>query len=119
MGREIETVRCADGVVWFEFKAICDGPRGPTDYIEISRLYQTVLIANIPEMHEDHNDMLKRFITLVDEFYERNVKLILTAATTPEALYQGKRLAKPFKRTISRLHEMQSHDYLAKQHLPD
>ncbi len=119
VGREIETVRCADGVVWFEFKAICDGPRGPTDYIEISRLYQTVLIANIPKMQEDHNDMVKRLITLVDEFYDRNVKLILTAATAPEALYQGKRLAKPFKRTISRLHEMQAHDYLAKPHLPE
>ena len=117
--RQIETVQCADGVVWFDFPAICDGPRGPGDYIEIGRLYQTVLISRVPQMDESQNDLAKRFITLVDEFYDRNVKLILSAATTPENLYIGKRLARPFKRTISRLIEMQTHDYLARQHLSD
>ena len=68
---------------------------------------------------DDHsNDMTKRFITLVDEFYDRNVKLIITAAANPNGLYTGSRLAKAFKRTISRLEEMRTHDYLAKQHLP-
>jgi cell division protein ZapE len=117
--RQIETVRCADGVVWFDFYAICDGPRGPADYIEIGRLFQTVLISDVPQMDENQNDLTKRFMTLVDEFYDRNVKLILTATTTPDHLYQGKRLSKPFKRTISRLIEMQTHDYLARQHLCD
>lgn len=118
-GRSIQTIRCADGVVWFEFDAICDGPRGPADYIEIGRLFQTVLIANVPQMDESQNDRAKRLITLVDEFYDRNVKLILTAATSIESLYRGKRLLKPFKRTVSRLIEMQSHDYLARQHLSE
>ncbi len=117
--RQIETVQCADGVVWFDFPEICDGPRGPGDYIEIGRLYQTVLVSNVPQMDENQNDTAKRFITLVDEFYDRNVKLILSAQAMPEDLYQGKRLAQPFKRTISRLVEMQTHEYLARQHHSD
>lgn len=116
-GRRVNTVRCADGVVWFEFLDICDGPRGPADYIEIARQYQTVLISNVPVLEEPDNDQAKRFMTLVDEFYDRNVKLIITAATDPENLYRGDRLAKSFQRTISRLQEMRTHDYLAKQHL--
>lgn len=117
-GRSIQTVRCGDGVVWFEFKALCDGPRGAADYIEIARQYQTVLISNIPIMNDHENDLAKRFITLVDEFYDRNVKLIITAAAVPDGLYKGSRLAEAFKRTISRLEEMRTHDYLAKQHIP-
>jgi cell division protein ZapE len=117
--RQIDTRLCADGVVWFDFPHICDGPRGPVDYIEIARLYQTVLISNVPQMDESRNDVAKRFLTLVDEFYDRNVKLILSAAVSPEHLYTGQRLQKPFKRTVSRLIEMQTHDYLAKAHLPD
>ncbi len=117
-GRSIQTVRCGDGVVWFNFKALCDGPRGAADYIEIARQYQTVLLSNILVMDDHDNDLVKRFITLVDEFYDRNVKLIITAAAVPDGLYQGKRLAEAFKRTISRLEEMRTHDYLAKQHIP-
>jgi len=117
-GRVIQTIHHADGVVWFDFDAICDGPRGPADYIEIARLFQTVLISHIPVMDEVTNDKAKRFMTLIDEFYDRNVKLIVTAAAGPSGLYTGKRLAKPFLRTISRLEEMHTHDYLAKQHLP-
>jgi cell division protein ZapE len=117
-GRSIQTVRCGDGVVWFEFKALCDGPRGVADYIEIARQYQTVLLANIPVMDDHDNDVAKRFIILVDEFYDRNVKLIITAASAPDGLYTGSRLAEAFKRTISRLEEMRTHDYLAKQHIP-
>ncbi len=117
-GREIETVRIADGVIWFEFNALCDGPRGPSDYIEIARCFQTVLIANVPSMDDHHVDVAKRFMTLVDEFYDRNVKLIITATVKPEKLYEGSRLSESFVRTVSRLHEMGTHDYLAKQHLP-
>jgi cell division protein ZapE len=116
-GRPINTVYCADGVVWFEFREICDGPRGPADYIEISRLYQTVLIANIPVMTESSNDQAKRFMTMIDQFYDHNVKLILTAEALPEGLYRGKKLSKSFQRAVSRLQEMQTHDYLAQQHL--
>ncbi|NIN36576.1 MAG: cell division protein ZapE [Gammaproteobacteria bacterium] len=117
-GRKIETVRRGDGVVWFEFSAICDGPRGAADYIEIARQYQTVLISNIPQMDDNNNDQAKRLMTLVDEFYDHNVKLILTAAEDPDYLYTGKQLAREFQRTTSRLQEMRTHDYLAKPHLP-
>lgn len=117
-GRMIQTIRHADGVVWFDFDAICDGPRGPADYIEIARLFQTVLISDIPIMDEMTNDKARRFMTLIDEFYDRNVKLIVTAAAKPSGLYCGKRLSKLFLRTISRLEEMHTHDYLAKQHIP-
>jgi len=116
-GRDIQTVRRADGVVWFDFDSICSGPRGAADYIELAREYQTVLIANVPRFNEDDNDKARRFMTLVDEFYDRQVKLILTAEEAPEKLYGGKRLAREFERTVSRLKEMTTHDYLAKPHL--
>ncbi len=116
-GREIETVLCGDGVAWFEFVALCDGPRGPADYIELARQFQTVLLANVTVMTDMENDLAKRFMTLIDEFYDRHVKLIVTAEAEPVDLYTGKRLAEGFKRTVSRLEEMRTHDYLAKQHL--
>ncbi len=116
--RNIPTVRCGDGVVWFEFDALCDGPRGPADYIEIARQFQTVLLANVPVMDDMKNDLAKRFITMVDEFYDRHVKLIITAEEEPSALYQGKRFAMEFQRTVSRIEEMRTHDYLTKEHLP-
>jgi cell division protein ZapE len=116
-GREIAALRSADGVVWFDFEAICGGPRSAADYIEMALCFQTVLISNLPRMGETDNDKAKRFITLVDEFYDRNVKLIVSADAAPSQLYFGNRLANEFKRTASRLEEMQSLDYLAKQHL--
>ncbi len=117
-GRKIAAVRIAGGVVWFEFRSICDGPRAAADYIEIARCFHTVLVANVPVMDDHQADMAKRFMTLVDEFYDHNVKLIITAETAPEGLYSGKKIGKAFTRTISRLHEMSTHDYLARQHLP-
>lgn len=118
-GRNIDTVRRADGVVWFDFEAICSGPRAVADYIEIARLYQTVLVSNVPVMDSLHDDAARRFVHLVDEFYDRNVKLVLSAAAAPEGLYRGERLCGMFARTASRLHEMQSHDYLARPHLSE
>ena len=117
-GREIETVYCADGVVWFDFEKICDGPRSAADYIELARQYQTVLIGGIPVLTDSEVDLAKRFMTLVDEFYDRQVKLIITAAAPPGEVYTGKKLEKPFARTLSRLQEMQTHDYLGKAHIP-
>lgn len=116
-GRPIRTVRHADGVVWFEFSELCDGPRGTNDYIELSRCYQTVLLSNVPQLGERTNDQTRRFISLVDEFYDRNVKLVISAAVDVDDLYTGTRLAAEFERTRSRLHEMQSHEYLAEPHL--
>ena len=118
-GREIPTLRRADGVVWFDFEAICGGPRAATDYIEIARCYQTVLVSDIPQLDELGNDAARRLIHLVDEFYDRGVKLIVSAACPPAELYTGTRLRKLFERTISRLEEMQSRHYLARQHISD
>jgi cell division protein ZapE len=115
-GRQIDYRRAADGVIWFDFALICDGPRSQDDYIEISRLYQTVLVSNVPQFDTTLENQARRFIALVDEFYDRRVKLILSAAAPPSELYRGKKLRQDFARTKSRLIEMQSHDYLASAH---
>ncbi|ORU92399.1 MAG: ATPase [Cycloclasticus sp. symbiont of Poecilosclerida sp. N] len=117
-GREILVKHCAEGVVWFEHQAICDIPRGAADYIEISRLFHTVLVSNVAVMNDMNNDTANRFINLVDELYDHNVKLIISAEVSVEELYQGTKLAFQFERTTSRLLEMQSHDYLERPHLP-
>ncbi|MCP5195626.1 MAG: cell division protein ZapE [Gammaproteobacteria bacterium] len=117
-GRFIPTRREADDIVWFNFRAICDGPRGTTDYIEIARCFHTVLISNIPVMDWQMENQARRFVNLVDEFYDRSVKLIISAAAPPLELYTGEKLKFEFQRTISRLQEMQSHEYLERPHVP-
>ena len=118
-GRLIKTIKVADSIAWFDFTALCDGPRGAADYIEIARMYQTVLLSNVPVMEVNKDDQARRFITMIDEFYDRNVKLIITAEVKPECLYSGKRLAQSFKRTVSRLQEMGTKEYLARQHIAE
>jgi cell division protein ZapE len=117
-GRQIPYRRAADGVIWFDFDAICDGPRSKDDYIEISRLYQTVLISNVPRFDATIENQARRFVALVDEFYDRRVKLILSAAASATEIYRGERLKHDFLRTQSRLQEMQSRDYLGEAHRP-
>jgi cell division protein ZapE len=117
-GREFHARQRGDGVIWFDFDELCGKPRGAIDYIEIARAFNTVLLANTPRMGEEDGDAARRFITLVDEFYDRNVKLLMSAAAPVDELYEGARLAFEFRRTASRLTEMQSHDYLARPHLP-
>ncbi|MDA7746482.1 cell division protein ZapE [Psychromonas sp.] len=102
-----------------EFSELCDGPRSVHDYIELAILYRTVLVANIPQMGEQHNDLARRFIAMVDEFYDRNVVLIMSAEVDVLQLYQGNRLAFEFQRCVSRLLEMQSKAYLSKAHHVD
>jgi len=116
-GRGIHAHACARGIAWFEFDAICDGPRSQNDYIEIARWYPTVIVSGVPVFDESLEDQARRFIALVDEFYDRRVKLIVSANTTIDALYHGKRLGFEFDRTISRLVEMQSTEYLVAPHL--
>ncbi len=117
-GREIR-VRClADDVAWFDFAALCDGPRSQNDYIELAREYHAVLISDVPQFDVNRDDQARRFINLVDEFYDRNVKLVLTAEVPLAELYCGPRLKFEFERTKSRLLEMQSHEYLAREHRP-
>ena len=117
-GRQIEYRRSADGVIWFDFEKICDGPRSQDDYIELSRLYQTVLVSDVPRFDVTLENQARRFMALVDEFYDRRVKLIVSAAAPATELYGGERLKQEFQRTQSRLTEMQSHDYLAEAHRP-
>lgn len=116
--RLIHARRVADDVVWFDFSAICDGPRSQTDYIELAREYHAVMIANVPVFNGKNEDQARRFINLVDVFYDRNVKLVLSAAAPLLELYQRGDLHFEFGRTTSRLIEMQSHDYLARPHMP-
>ena len=105
------------GVVWFSFKAICHDPRGTQDYIEIARQFQTVIISDLPIFTEVKDNLALRFISLVDEFYDHRVNLILSAEEKIENIYQGIKLHSEFKRTRSRLVEMQSLEYLGLAHL--
>lgn len=118
LGRKLETLICADDVIWFDFSVLCDGPRSQNDYIELAKIYHAVLISNVPVMSEKNDDQARRFINLIDEFYDRQVKLIISAAASIEQLYLGGRLNFEFERTKSRLLEMQSHEYLEKEHRP-
>jgi len=115
-GRPIPVVRQSEGAAWFEFEALCAGPRSQEDYIEIARTYQSVVVANVPVMDGLQEDPARRFIALVDELYDRCVKLVVSAAARPAQLYRGERLRLEFQRTASRLTEMQSEEYLARHH---
>lgn len=115
--RPVQTKQRGDGVAWFEFSELCEKPRSSIDYIEIARAFNTVLISGVKQMNEADSDISRRFIIMIDEFYDRGVKLLLSAETSVENLYLGQRLAFEFERTRSRLTEMQTHDYLARPHL--
>jgi cell division protein ZapE len=114
--RQLQANAVADDVVWFDFVALCDGPRSQNDYIELSRVYHTVLLQQVPVFSGSNDDQARRFINLVDEFYDRGVKLILSAQAPLLELYRGSRLSFEFDRTYSRLQEMQSEEYLASAH---
>jgi len=116
--RDIAIKALSDGVAWFDFRALCEGPRAAADYIEIARDFHTVLISDVPTFSRDSEDPARRFVHLVDEFYDRHVNLLLSAASHPLSLYSGDRLRSEFERTGSRLVEMQSADYLALEHRP-
>ncbi|MDP2325537.1 MAG: cell division protein ZapE, partial [Gammaproteobacteria bacterium] len=103
LGRRIQTRRLSEGVAWFDFAALCDGPRSQEDYIQIARSFQTVILSGVPQLDETRENAARRFIALVDEFYDRRVNLIVSAATPINRLYAGSRLVKEFERTRSRL----------------
>ena len=102
---------------WFDFDELCEGPRSQEDYIELARWYPTVIVSNIPVLDAGRENATRRFIALVDEFYDRRVKLVISAAASAESLYQGQKLSFEFDRTLSRLTEMQTEDYLHAPHL--
>lgn len=115
--RSFRARRRGDGIIWFDFNELCNKPRGSNDYIEIARSFHTVMLSNVPQMHQKDADAVRRFIIMVDEFYDRNVNLLITADKPIYELYTGKKLNFEFQRTTSRLTEMQSTTYLARPHL--
>ena len=126
-GRTLQVRAHAPGVAWFDFAELCEGPRGKPDYIELACRYHTVLVSNIPRFGARDADKLRRFVWMIDEFYDRRVKLIVSAAAPAEQLvitadesgdtFQANLNASLNERLVSRLTEMQSHDYLAQPHL--
>jgi cell division protein ZapE len=118
-GRRVRARRESEGVVWFDFRELCQGARAAADYVEIARCYGTVFLSGVPVLRGADDDAARRFVTLVDELYDRAVKLVVSAQSDgPEGLYRGERLAFEFRRAASRLHEMQGRAYLAKPHRP-
>lgn len=117
-GRSFAAARRGDGVIWFGFDELCRKARSTLDFIEIARSFNTVLLSGIPVMDDASADAVRRLVNLVDELYDHNVKLLVTAEAPAAGLYTGDRLAFEFQRTVSRLTEMQSHEYLARPHLP-
>lgn len=115
-GRDIAVRGLAEGHAWFDFAALCEGPRAASDYIEIATEHHTVLLGGIPLFDGRNDDPARRFVTLIDELYDRHVNLVCTAAAPPTGLYLGHKLGGAFERTASRLIEMQSAEYLALEH---
>lgn len=117
-GRPVAVRQHSGGVAWFDFTALCDGPRAQADYIELARRYHTVFVSGVPAFKASGEaDRMRRFTWLVDEFYDRRVKLILSAAADPVGLYSALRTTAEQDRTASRLVEMQTHRYLGEPHL--
>ena len=114
--RQIPCIALSDGLVWFDFEIICSAPRGSADYIEIACCYHTVFISQIPRLDESKDDLARRFVNMIDEFYDHNIKLIVSCDVMPDQLYTGRQLRFEFQRTASRLEEMRSHEYLARPH---
>ncbi|MBK9133604.1 MAG: AFG1 family ATPase [Betaproteobacteria bacterium] len=113
--REIKSLRRAGGVVWFDFKTLCGGPRSQNDYLELAARFHTVLLSGVPQMSPRLASEARRFTWLVDVLYDRRVKLVVSAEVPPEQLYTEGPLAHEFPRTVSRLAEMQSAQFLAQQ----
>ena len=117
LARNFTAKKLCEDIIWFDFYEICDGPRSQNDYIELSRIYQTVIISNVPQFGAKNDDLGRRFIYLVDEFYDRNIKLLISAQVSIADIYSDGKLNFEFERTQSRLLEMQSTEYLGREHI--
>jgi cell division protein ZapE len=118
-GRELKAENSAPGSAWFRFAELCEGARSQNDYIELARRFDTLFVTGIPVFESAaDDDAARRFIMLIDELYDRRVKILVSAAAAPASLYRGERLRFEFERAASRLIEMQTDDYLAGQHRP-
>ena len=111
--RKIAAKRRAGGMIWFDFRELCGGPRSQNDYLEIATQFHTILLSDVPELHVNMASAARRFTLLIDVLYDRHIKLIISAAVPPEKIYTEGPLAHEFPRTVSRLNEMQSKEYLA------
>ena len=111
--RVLQARRRAGGVVWFDFKQLCGGPRSQNDYLELATQFHTLLLSGVPQMSPRNASEARRFTWLIDVLYDRRVKLILSAEVEPEGLYTEGPMAHEFPRTVSRLREMQSAEFLA------
>jgi cell division protein ZapE len=111
--REVVALRRAGGVVWFDFKTLCGGPRSQTDYLEIAERFHTVFVSDVPEMGPSMASEARRFVWLIDVFYDQKIKLLMSAACSPVDLYTVGSMANEFARTVSRITEMQTAQYLA------
>ena len=116
--RNLQALGVSEGVLLAEFAELCLAPRSAADYTQLAKEYHSVLIDNVPELTSDIEDGARRFITLIDEFYDRNIKVAIVANRPMASLYSGKKLSFEFQRTLSRLIEMQSVEYLGREHLP-
>ncbi|HAH10238.1 MAG TPA: cell division protein ZapE, partial [Alphaproteobacteria bacterium] len=118
VGRMLTVPEQAKGVARWRFKALCEAPLSPQDYLALARAYHAILVDGIPQMGDDARDAARRLVTFIDAAYEAHVKLICSAATPPSGLFQLRSSETGFARAVSRLEEMQSADYLAKPHHP-
>ncbi len=113
MGRRVPVPASAKGVARFRFADLCEQPLGPTDFIAIANAFHTVILAGIPRLVPERRDTVKRFATLIDVLYERKIKLVCSAAVPPQEIHPAGEHAQEFRRTVSRLMEMQSVEYLS------
>jgi cell division protein ZapE len=116
-GRTLKARQRAGSAVWFDFAALCDGPRSQRDYLELAQRFAVVFVSGVPRMTAEMGDRARRFTWLVDILYDHRVKLLLSAAVPPEDLYREGPHSREFPRTVSRLVEMQTHDYMAEAHI--
>ena len=107
----------SQGYIWFDFDEICSGPRSQNDYIEISRRFHTVFISGMHQLNKVYENEARRFMSLIDEFYDRHVNLFIMSEVPLDQIYNGTKLINVFQRTVSRIEEMQSSEYLSLPHL--
>ena len=116
-GRALVARKVAGSAVWFDFATLCDGPRSQRDYLELARSYAVLFLSGVPRLTAEMGDRARRFTWLVDILYDHRVKLVISAAVAPGELYREGPNSRDFQRTVSRLFEMQSHDYMALPHV--
>ncbi len=117
-GRVLAALRVAGSAAWFDFATLCEGPRSQRDYLELARSFPVLLLSGVPALTAEAGNSARRFTWLVDILYDHRVKLVISAAVVPEALYRAGPNQREFARTVSRLIEMQSRDYMALPHVP-